>query len=49
MTMTAPAMTAESRAITTLMVLRGGQVVARKAGAASAAAPCAWVESAIGP
>ena len=38
----------EVQAIPTLMVLRGGQVIARRAGAAPAADLRAWVESAIG-
>ena len=37
------------QAIPTLLVLRHGQVAARRAGAAPAAALRAWVESAIGP
>jgi thioredoxin 2 len=37
------------QAIPTLMVLRSGQVVARRSGAAPAADLRAWVESAIGP
>jgi thioredoxin 2 len=37
------------QAIPTLMVLRGGQVAARRSGAAPAADLRAWVESAIGP
>jgi thioredoxin 2 len=39
----------EVRAIPTLIVLRQGQVVARRSGAAPAADLRAWVESAIGP
>jgi thioredoxin 2 len=39
----------EVRAIPTLIVLRQGQVVARRPGAAPAADLRAWVESAIGP
>jgi thioredoxin 2 len=37
------------QAIPTLMVLRNGQVAARRAGAAPASDLRAWVESAIGP
>jgi thioredoxin 2 len=37
------------RAIPTLIVLRHGQVAARRSGAATAADLRAWVESAIGP
>ena len=37
------------RAIPTLIVLRQGQVGARRSGAAPAADLRAWVESAIGP
>ena len=37
------------RAIPTLIVLRQGQVAARRPGAAPAAELRAWVESAIGP
>ena len=39
----------EVRAIPTLIVLRQGQVAARRSGAASSAELRAWVESAIGP
>jgi thioredoxin 2 len=39
----------EVRAIPTLIVLRQGQVAARRSGAAPAADLRAWVESAIGP
>ncbi|HEX4094398.1 MAG TPA: thioredoxin [Trebonia sp.] len=39
----------EVRAIPTLIVLRQGQVTARRSGAAPAADLRAWVESAIGP
>lgn len=36
------------RAVPTLMVMRGGQVIARRAGAAPAAALRGWVERALG-